>query len=321
MRIRHGQAVGLMVLATFLWGIAGVVTRHLEQAQAFEITFWRSAFTVLSLLVILPLWQGWGVWARMRREGAALWASGLCWSVMFTAFMLGLALTSVANVLITLAAGPLLTALVSRLFFGRRLPARTWGAILVAGAGIAWMFARQIGDGGWLGTLVALGAPIGGAFNWNLVKRSQESGHQVDLVPAVLIGAVLSSLYTLPVAWPLQASAHDVALLASLGLFQLAVPCILAVICARVLAPPEMSLLALLEVLFGIGLAWWGAGEVPQPYVLQGGVLVLGALVANEWLGWREREGHYKIQHLDPTADTDHPANPDAVRPAPTQSP
>lgn len=300
MSIRHGQAVGLMVLTTFLWSIAGVVTRHLEQAQAFEITFWRSAFTALSLLVILPWWQGWGVWARMRREGAALWASGLCWSVMFTAFMLGLALTTVANVLITLAAGPLLTALVSRLFFGQRLAARTWGAIVVAGAGIAWMFARQIGDGGWLGTLVALGAPIGGAFNWNLVRRSQQAGHQVDLVPAVLVGAVLSAAYTLPVAWPLQASVHDVSLLASLGLFQLAVPCLLAVVCARVLAPPEMSLLALLEVLFGILLAWWGAGEVPQPYVWQGGALVLVALVANEWLGWREREGHYKIQQLQP---------------------
>jgi len=307
MTIRHGQAVGLMVLTTFLWSTAGVVSRQLEQAQAFEITFWRSAFTVLSLLLILPLWQGWGVWARMRREGAALWASGLCWSVMFTAFMVALALTTVANVLITLAAGPLLTALVSRLFFGQRLQARTWAAIWLAGAGIAWMFARQIGDGGWLGTLVALGAPIGGAFNWNLVRRSQQAGRQVDLVPAVLIGAFLSALFTLPLAWPLQAPVHDVAWLAGLGLFQLAVPCILAVICARVLAPAELSLLALLEVLFGILLAWWGAGEVPQPYVLQGGVLVLGALVANEWLGWREREGHYKIQPLDPQAQAAQP--------------
>jgi hypothetical protein len=49
----------------------------------------------------------------------------------------------------------------------------------------------------------------------------------------------------------------------------------------------------------GIALAWVGANEVPQIYVLQGGALVLGALVANEWLGWREREGHYRIQTLE----------------------
>lgn len=306
MSVRHGQAVALMVLVTFLWSTAGVVTRQLEQAQAFEITFWRSFFTLLSLLVILPLWQGRGVWRRMRQEGAVLWVSGACWATMFTAFMLGLALTSVANVLITLAAGPLFTALVSRLFFGQRLAARTWGAIVVAGLGIAWMFARQLGEGHWLGSLVALAAPIGGAFNWNLVQRSQQAGRHVDLVPAVLIGALLSSLVTLPMAWPLSASVHDVTLLAGLGLGQLAIPCVLAVVCARSLTPPEMSLLALLEVLFGIALAWVGANEVPSPYVLQGGVLVLGALVANEWLGWRERQGHYRIQILEVEDSGDH---------------
>lgn len=199
-----------------------------------------------------------------------------------------LALTSVANVLIALAAGPLLTALVSRLFLGQRLPQHTWAAIVVAGAGIAWMFARQVGDSGWLGSVVALGAPLGGAFNWNLVRRSQRAGQVVDLVPAVLVGALLSAAVTLPLAWPLRASAHDVTWLAGLGLGQLAVPCALAVVCARVLKPAEVSLLGLLEVLFGIALAWLGAGEVPAPTVRQGGALVLGALLANLWLTCRK---------------------------------
>jgi hypothetical protein len=36
--------------------------------------------------------------------------------------------------------------------------------------------------------------------------------------------------------------------------------CALAVICAKVLKAPEVSLLALLEVIFGILLAWMFAG-------------------------------------------------------------
>ena len=79
-------------------------------------------------------------------------------------------------------------------------------------------------------------------------------------------------------------------LLALLGTFQLAVPCVLAVICASVLAAPEVSLLALLEVIFGIALAWAGAGEVPLPEVLLGGALVIGALLGNELLGWHGRQ-------------------------------
>ena len=87
----------------------------------------------------------------------------------------------------------------------------------------------------------------------------------------------------------MHASPHDIGLLAMLGIFQLAIPCTLSVICARVLKAPEVSLLALLEVIFGIALAWWGANEEPQLSVLIGGSLVIAALFGNEWFGWRQR--------------------------------
>jgi drug/metabolite transporter (DMT)-like permease len=70
---------------------------------------------------------------------------------------------------------------------------------------------------------------------------------------------------------------------------QLAIPCALSVLCARVLKAPELSLLGLLEVIFGILLAWLGAGEAPTQAVLAGGTLVIGALVFNEIVGWRQR--------------------------------
>jgi len=72
-------------------------------------------------------------------------------------------------------------------------------------------------------------------------------------------------------------------------LTQLAIPCVLAVWCATVLKAPEISLLALLEIIFGILLAWVGAGEVPGSSVLYGGALVIGALVINELMAWREK--------------------------------
>ncbi len=289
MKLTHTQAVFLMVAVTLMWSIAGVVTRHLEHARSFEVTFWRSFFTVLSLLVILPFFQGRVVFAKIRHGGWALWLSGVCWSVMFTAFMVALTLTSVANVLVTMALGPFLTALIARVFIGHRIPARTWAAILVAGAGIAWMYGAQLEGGQLAGTLVALFVPLASGVNWTITQRSHAQGRNVDLVPAVLVGAVISSLVTLPLAMPMQASAHDVGLLAILGLVQLAIPCVLAVVCARVLQAPEIALLALLEIIFGIVLAWVGAGEVPGRTVLAGGALVLGALVVNELVGWRQR--------------------------------
>ncbi len=285
----HGRAVFLMVAVTLMWSIAGVVTRHLEHARSFEVTFWRSFFTVVSLMVILPFFQGRAVFAKIRDGGRALWISGVCWSVMFTAFMVALTLTSVANVLVTLAAGPFLTAIVARVFIGHRIPSRTWVAIAVAGAGIAYMYGAQIQGGQITGTLVALCVPIAGAVNWTVTQRSHAQGRNIDLVPAVLVGAVISSLVTLPLAMPFRATGHDIGLLALLGLVQLAIPCVLSVVCARVLKAPEIALLALLEVIFGILLAWLGADEVPSQTVLAGGTLVIGALVFNEWMGWRQR--------------------------------
>ena len=291
-KLKHGYAVALMVLVTAMWSIAGVVSRHLEQARGFEVTFWRSAFTVLGLVIILTAWQGLGVWKRLPWRSRYFWLSGVCWSIMFTAFMMAITLTAVANVLITLACGPLLTALGAWIFTSQRLPFRTWIAIGIAGVGIAMMFVSQLqlGDPNFLlGVSIALCVPLAGATQWNLTHMSQKSGVSIDLVPSVLLGAIISSLLTLPMAWPMHASPHDIGLLAMLGIFQLAIPCTLSVICARVLKAPEVSLLALLEVIFGIALAWWGANEEPQLSVLMGGSLVIAALFGNEWFGWRQR--------------------------------
>jgi drug/metabolite transporter (DMT)-like permease len=289
-KLSHNRAVLLMVAVTLMWSTAGVVTRHLEHAQKFEVTFWRSFFTMLCLLVMLPVFQGRGVFRRMRHGGAALWISGLCWCGMFTFFMLAIMLTTVANVLVTMSLAPLLTALAARIFIGHRIALRTWVAIVVAGGGIAYMYASQLGQGiSLVGTLVALGVPISGAANWTVTQHSHAQGRDVDLIPAVLIGAVLSSLITLPLAWPFQASAHDLGLLFGLGLVQLAIPSSLAVVCTHVLKAPEVALLGLLEVIFGILLAWAGAGEVPGHDVFVGGALVIGALVVNEMVAWRGR--------------------------------
>lgn len=286
--LSHRQAVFGMLLVTLLWSIAGIVTRQLDSAQAFEITFWRSFFLALALAGYFFALHGRAAPRILTTGGRPLWISGVLWSVMFTCFMVALTLTTVANVLITMSIAPLLTALFARFMLGHRVAARTWAAILVAGGGIAWMYGSSISGEGThlLGTLVALGVPVAGAVNWNTLQRA---GKSVDLVPALLIGAVISSATALPLATPFHATQHDMLLLAVLGVFQLAIPCTMAVRLTKSLAAPEISLLALLEIIFGIAWAWVGANERPAPQVLAGGALVLGTLALNEAWGMRSR--------------------------------
>ena len=291
-RLSHAQALGLMVLATLMWSIAGIVSRQITQAQGFEVTFWRSFFTALSLALGLTLATRGTVWRISQFQSRTLWLSGLCWSVMFTAFMLAMSMTTVANVLITLSLGPLLTALLHRVLGGVSLSRQTWGAIALAAVGIGYMFVSQIQlDGGQhlKGMLVAACVPLAGSVRWNLMKTRQPDLAQTNMLPAILIGAVLSCLFTAPMAMPFQASVQDMQWLALLGVFQLALPCTLAVWSSQVLKPHEVALLALLEVLFGISWAWLGAGEAPAQAVLMGGSLVLLALAGNEYASWRQR--------------------------------
>ena len=127
--------------------------------------------------------------------------------------------------------------------------------------------------------MVAFGVPVAAAINLVNLKKS---GANIDLAPAVLIGALLSCAVTLPLSMPFAASAKDIALLATLGVFQLAIPCVLLIRAARYLSAPETALLGMLEVLMGPLWSWLGAGEVPAGSTLLGGAIVLAALVANE---------------------------------------
>ena len=291
--LTHRQAVWTAVAAAMMWSIAGVVTRHLEAARSFEVTFWRSGFNAVALVVLLSAWRGPGEVRRiLLKGGRALWLSGLCWAVMFTAFMVALTLTTVANVLVTMSIGPLLTALFSRFVLGHRLATRTWSAIGLAGLGIAWMYGHEVSAGDprqLLGTAVALGVPIAAAINWTVLQHLRGQDSPPDMLGAVLIGALVSAAVTFTLALPFAASGRDLSLLAVLGTVQLAIPCLMAVAAARVLSGPEIALLSLLEVVFGVLWAWLGADEAPSTAVLGGGALVLAALVGDEALALRRR--------------------------------
>ncbi len=279
---QHRRAILTMVLATFMWSIAGVFTRHLDSAKSFEVTFWRSLFCAITLIVWFVYTRGaTGAAAYVRASGRSGLISGLCWAVMFTCFMIALTLTSTANTLIVNALSPLFATILAWAVLKTPIATRTWLAIAAAFAGMVIMFASEAQASGaaLFGMAVAFGVPVASAINIVTLKRT---GAHVDLAPAVLLGALLSCAITLPLSLPFVASTKDVLLLAILGIFQLGIPCVMMVRASAHLTAPEVALLGLLEVLMGPLWSWLGAGETPGASTLIGGAIVLAALVANE---------------------------------------
>jgi drug/metabolite transporter (DMT)-like permease len=270
-----------MLITPVLWSSAGVVTRHVTQAAPFEQVFWRSL--VAAIFVALVLMFSNKKQSILNRP--ALF-SGAMWAVMFTAFVVALSLTTVANTLVVMSVAPLLTAFLSFVILKEAVSARTWLAAGAAALGIAWMFHDGFVGGHLAGMLIAALIPLASAANLVALRAAAA---RVDLVPAIMLGGFLSALLALPLALPFQASAKDLALLAFLGVFQLGVPCMLMVVVSRVLPPPEIALLALLEVLLGVLWAWLFIGEQPGSAALYGGGIVLAALVLNEISTMRQK--------------------------------
>lgn len=275
-------AMLLLVFCALCWSIAGVLTRRLEHTASLEVTFWRSFFCAATMLVLLAAQSRGNPLPAIARMGRAGLVSGAMWGTMFTSFMIALTKTSVANALVVMSVAPLLTALLGRVVLGTRMGAFDWIATLLAGAGIAWMVRDGVDGEGRIGMAIALCVPLASSAQTIVLKRMQA---QIDLAPAVLVGALLSCAFTLPLAWPMRLPVADLPILVLLGSVQLAIPCFLLVRAVRPLAPHEIALLALLEVVFGPIWTWLWAGEAIPAATLQGGLVVLGALVVNALLG------------------------------------
>lgn len=287
---RRPVALALMVVAPVLWSLAGVLTRQIQSAGAFEIAFWRSSFAAAFVFIALLFLQDKRPWETLRAAGLPGLVSGAMWAIMFTCFIVALTLTTTANVLVVSSLGPLCTALLAWFVLRESIPVRSWLAIAAASIGMGAMFGagftaeepRHIA-----GMALALTIPIAGAVN---IVTLRKSAAHLDLMPAVMLGALLSVAVTLPWALPFTASGRDLLVLATLGVFQLGLPCMLLVLVSRTLTAPEIALLALLEVVLGPLWAWLGAGEVPAGTTLLGGAIVLAALAGNEAAALAERK-------------------------------
>ncbi len=276
------RAMLLLAFCAACWSIAGVLTRRLEHAESLDITFWRSFFCAATMLVLLAAQRRGNPLPSVARMGWAGLVSGAMWATMFTCFMIALTKTSVANALVVMSIAPLMTALLGRAVLGTRLGAFDWIATLLAGAGIAWMVRDGLDGEGRIGMAIALCVPLASSVQVVVLKRLQT---QVDLAPAVLVGAVLSCAFTLALAWPVGLAVADLPILVLLGSVQLAIPCFLLVRAVRPLAPHEIALIALLEVVLGPLWAWMWADEAVSAATLQGAIVVLAALVVNALLG------------------------------------
>jgi drug/metabolite transporter (DMT)-like permease len=279
------KGVLLMIAAGLCWSTGGIFVRNVASTDGWEIVFWRSVFMVAFLFAVLLWWHRGAVWSKIAAVGPAGVLSGALLAATFFFFILSLMRNTAANTFVLMSTGPFFVAVFGWIFLRERVPLRTWIAIAVALAGITLMFAEGLDAGRSFGNVLALGVPTAFALNVVVLRRMHAA---VDMVPAVMIAGLISIVAALPFAVPLEPTARDLAVLAPMGFLQLGLGCLLMTKATRYLSAGEVGLLSLIETILAPLWVWLGVGERPTELALLGGLIVFGALVANEWVGFRQ---------------------------------
>ncbi len=292
-----GYAAGVvMVLAAGVClSFGGLIVRHIEAADIWLVVFYRSAtFAVTILLYLTVVYRGRliGPFLAVGREGVVVAVS---LGIGSTCFILALDLTTVANVVFILSAGPFLTAVLARLVLGERVQLVTWLAMALALCGIALMVLEGLGSGRLSGNLVAFGAAAAFAAMVIAMRRAK----LVDMVPASCLGGVVGAAFSATMVGGFAVSGHDLGLAVLLGSGQLGAGFVLITIGTRRVPAAEVPLLALTEVVLAPLWVWLWVDEAPGRLTLLGGVVVLTAVLGQAVIRLR-RDRAIRIAHRDP---------------------
>jgi drug/metabolite transporter (DMT)-like permease len=280
--VRASASPYLVLLLAVVFVSFGAIFVRIADAPALAVAFYRVALASLVLLPFAggPARRSWPTLTGHQR--LVLAASGVALALHFATWIASLSYTSIASSVILVNTAPLFTVVLSRLFLHERAPGVVLVAIPVATVGAALI---ALGDhaaspGSLFGNLLALAGAVTVAA-YQVIGRGLRAALPLD---AYVLGVWSTAAVTLAVfagALGVPLVGFDTrAWLAFVGLAL--VPTIgghgLVNKSLRVLPAPTVGLFLLGEPVGATLMGWVLFGEVPGPWTLVGGAIVLLAL-------------------------------------------
>ncbi|WP_297779251.1 DMT family transporter [uncultured Roseovarius sp.] len=286
---RDLRGYALVFLAGLVWSTVGLGIRLIDEAQVWQILFYRSVSMTLLLYGVIRLRTGQDPLRLAWRMGWPGVIGGLSLVAAYTGAIFAIQTTSVANAMMLFACSPLLAAVLGRVILGEYVRPQTWVAILVAGCGIAVMVWDKFAGAALLGNLAAIGSAVGFA-TFTITLRW---GKATEMMPAVFLsgvfGMVLMAIICLWLDLSLGITPGDMAISLGMGVFQVGLGLILYTIGSKTVPAAELTLLSLAEVVLGPVWVWLVLGETATPNTLIGGTILLTAIAGNALSGARRR--------------------------------
>jgi len=248
---------------------------RLSELDGWTVAFLVSAFSLPVQLIAQRAFEGGRPLTHFRRFPQGLLTVGLLSGISQICFVTAVTRSTIANVVVIVAASPIVAAVVARLFFNEGTSRRMWTAILVTVAGVVIVVSGSVGEPNLIGDLLAMAAVICFSINMNVWRRYSHQSRFVGLSIAASVTLVLSAAFAAPFGLPLRAYLAC----AAMGLVFNPLGRLCHTSAPRYAPAAEVALFTPVETFAATLWAWLAFQEQPATLTFLGGtVVILGVL-------------------------------------------
>jgi drug/metabolite transporter (DMT)-like permease len=270
----------LLVLGSALvWSFGGALARYLETTDSWAIVFWRSLYGA-GFLLAFSIWRYGAKSAAQNfvKMGIPGIAVGLCFTTASISFVVALKYTTVANILLVQAGGPLIAASLAFFLFREKVSLATWAAIALVIFGIGVMVSDSFsGRVSPIGDTLALVIALVFAVATVITRRFSH----VEMVPAVTFGITVACIIAFFNVTEFKVSSFDMIVLFAFGAINLGGGLAMFVGGARLIPAAIASIIGTAEPVLGPVWVWLVHGETPSTLAIIGGLIVIAALIGH----------------------------------------
>ena len=278
----------LVCLSAIVWSFGGAIARFIDATDSWTVVFWRSIWAAAFLIAFMVWRDGWrGTLKLITGMGLPGIAVAVCFAIASTSFVVALAYTTVANILLMQAGVPLIAALLAWIAFRENVAPSTWAAIAAVICGVAIMVSESfngqvspIGDG--LALLIA--------FMFATATVITRRYAHVRMTPATCLGTIIAAAFAASLATTLEVSPHDMGFLFAFGVLNLGFGLACFASGARRIPAALAALLGTLEPVLAPIWVWLIHGEIPSARTVAGGTVVFLALLVHLGLEFRRQQ-------------------------------
>ena len=216
---------------------------RLVNLDDFSLIFYRSALPIITILIFLIYTYKRSFLKSFYLIGVPGIIYAILYAITHICFVYSIQNTAVANTLVLIASAPIFAALFS-VFILKEIPSLfTWIVILIAMLAMIIIGIGSFTTTGLYGDIMALIVAIGMGFSMVLVRLFKNK----DLVPACLLGCLISALYALPFGINFDLNNDQILFLLIMCLLILPIPFMILTISPKFAPAHEVALIFLLE--------------------------------------------------------------------------